>query len=86
MLKESPEFHVAELGLARSQVAMGRCEQAMARLERIRKTPSWSHNGAAVEGLCHLRSGRPEHAVVAFEESIPITLSAGTGFIRRMYS
>jgi len=69
-MKESEHPNFAELGLARSQVAMGRCAQGLERLARLRKTEAWSYLGASVEGLCHLRMGHHSEAVAAFEESL----------------
>jgi len=72
VLKADPENDLASLGLARAQVAMGRCERAYPRLMELRQSAAWTHEASNAEGICLLRAGRLLQAVAAFEESIQL--------------
>lgn len=69
-LATDPDNEVASLGLARTQVAMGRCVQGYARLLRLRQSTVWTAEASNAEGICLLRSGQFMEALAAFEESI----------------
>ena len=52
MYERDPQNELAALGLARTQIAMGRCELGYPRLQTLRHSEVWNHEASNVEGLC----------------------------------